>query len=161
MSTDGSTNWDGAKWIGSSEYVLDAKSKPVFNITYDLQIPDGSSKAGFIFGANDPRLLDVNKNNYSIAGENYIEYKIALTTDSAYTLGSGTTTSSVLNIYRKGYGPDKAKGQLDESLPLQTFDISQIINDTNAHNKHTVKITVSGNQASATLLFLSTKRLIQ
>lgn len=63
------TGWDNAKWIGAPEYELDAKSKPVFNINYDVVIPEGSSKGSFIFGANDPRLLDKNKNNYSISGD--------------------------------------------------------------------------------------------
>ncbi len=138
------TGWDNAKWIGAPEYELDAKSKPVFNISYDVVIPEGSSKGSFIFGANDPRLLNKNKNNYSISGENYIKYEVDLT-----ELESGTGTA-MLNVYRKGYGPEKGMGQLDESKPIATGVISTITT-ANKNNKHSIKISVSGNAATTTV----------
>lgn len=138
------TGWDQAKWIGAPEYELDAKSKPVFNIGYDLVIPEGSNKASFVFGANDPRLLDKNKNNYSIAGENYIKYEIDFT-----ELDAGTG-SAKLNVYRKGYGPEKGIGQLDEKKPIATGEISTITS-SNRNNKHSVKISVTGNAATVTV----------
>lgn len=138
------TGWDNAKWIGAPEYELDAKSKPVFNINYDVVIPEGSSKGSFIYGANDPRLLDKNKNNYSISGENFIKYEIDLTELE------GGTGSAKLNVYRKGYGPEKGIGQLDESNPIATGVISSITSD-NKNNKHSIKISVSGNAATTTV----------
>ncbi|WP_144549232.1 glycoside hydrolase family 78 protein [Bacillus sp. X1(2014)] len=138
------TGWDNAKWIGAPEYELDAKSKPVFNIDYEVMIPEGSSKGSFIFGANDPRLMDKNKNNYSIAGENFIKYEIDL---SKLVAGTG---SAKLNVYRKGYGPEKGIGQLDETKPIALGDISTITSE-NKYNKHSIKISVSGNAATATV----------
>lgn len=136
--------WNNAKWIGAPEYELDAKSKPVFNIGYDLSIPEGSTKGSFIFGASDPRLLDKNKNNYSISGENYIKYEIDLT-----ALEAGTGPAK-LNVYRKGYGPEKGIGQLDESKPIATGAIDSITT-ANKNEKHSIKISVSGNAATATV----------
>lgn len=133
--------WDDAEWIGGSDYVLDAKSKPVFNLEYEVTIPEGSTKGSFIFGANDPRLLDRNKNNYSIEGENYIKYEIDL---SELEEGTGP---ALLHVYRKGYGPEVEIGQLDETLPFATGTITSI-DEANKHEKHSVKITVSSNAAT-------------
>lgn len=138
------SGWDDAKWIGAPQNELDAKSKPVFNIGYDLSIPEGSTKGSFIFGANDPRLSDKNKNNYSISGKNYIKYEIDLT---ALEAGNGPAK---LNVYRKGYGPEKGIGQLDESKPIATGTIDSITK-ANKNEKHSVKISVSGNAATATV----------
>jgi alpha-L-rhamnosidase len=138
------TGWDNAKWIGAPEYELDAKSKPVFNISYDIVIPEESSKGSFIFGANDPRLLDKNKNNYSISGENYIKYEVDLT-----ELESGTGPAK-LNVYRKGYGPEKGIGQLDETKPIASGIISTITAD-NKNHEHSIKISISGNAATTTV----------
>lgn len=131
MSTDGVTNWDGAQWIGGDDYALDAKSKPIFIIEFDITIPEGSTKGSFIFGANDPRLLDANKNNYGIAGENYIKYELDV-------------FNAVMNIYRVGYGPQTVDGQkimLNEDVPFATVDIdSALLNEENAHATHTIRL---------------------
>ncbi|MCA0757848.1 family 78 glycoside hydrolase catalytic domain [Paenibacillus sp. N4] len=138
------TGWSGAEWIGAPELQLDAESMPVFNIEYDIQIPDGSTKASFIFGANDPRLGNANKNNYSIAGENYIKYELDLS-----ELAAGTGAAK-LNVYRKGYGPEKGIGNLDESAPIASGTIGSIT-EANLRNKHHVLISVSGNAAATTV----------
>jgi alpha-L-rhamnosidase len=138
------SGWSNAKWIGAPEYQLDAESMPIYNLEYDLQIPKGNTKASFIFGANDPRLVNANKNNYSIEGENYIKYEIDLT-----ELIAGTGTAK-LNVYRKGYGPEANIGTLDESKPIATGSISSIT-DANLNNKHSIKISVTGNAATTTI----------
>ncbi|QGH33563.1 Bacterial alpha-L-rhamnosidase [Gracilibacillus salitolerans] len=138
------TGWDNAEWIGGTEYVLNASTKPVFNLEYEITIPEGSTKGSFIFGANDPRLLDRNKNNYSIEGENYIKYEIDLA-----ELEEGTGPAK-LDVYRKGYGPEKDIGQLDETQPIATGTIDSI-NDSNKNEPHAVKISVSSNAATASI----------
>ena len=58
--------WNGAKWIGGSDddLVLYSHYLPVFKINVSLQLDkqSGSTKAGFIYGANDARFMDKNKN---------------------------------------------------------------------------------------------------
>ncbi|MFC4321439.1 glycoside hydrolase family 78 protein [Litchfieldia salsa] len=138
------TGWDNAEWIGAPDYVLDAKSKLVFNLEYNMTISEGSSKGSLIFGANDPRLSDRNKNNYSIEGENFIKYEVDLS-----ELNEGTGPAK-LHVYRIGYGPEKDIGQLDETKPIATGIITSI-DDSNKHNNHSIKINVSGNEATTTI----------
>ncbi|MGM0903514.1 MAG: glycoside hydrolase family 78 protein [Bacillota bacterium] len=138
------TGWNNAKWIGAPDYVLDAKSKLVFNLEYDITIPEGSTKGSFIFGANDPRLTDRNKNNYSIEGENYIKYEVDLS-----ELVDGTGPAK-LHVYRKGYGPEKDIGPLDETKPIATGTITSI-DESNINDLHSIKINVSGNEATTTV----------
>ena len=52
------TSWDGAEWIGADELTLDATSAALFDLRTDLTIPEGSTKASVIFGADDFRLND-------------------------------------------------------------------------------------------------------
>ncbi len=140
MSTDGVENWSDAEWIGGDEYVFNAASKPVFTIQYSMVINAGSTRAGFVFGAADPRLLDRNKNNYSIEGENYIKYELDITDPDA----------AKLNIYRVGYGPDSLLGAVNESLPIGSVDIpSSVINSTNANQSHTFRLVCPGNSVIA------------
>ncbi len=58
--------WNGAKWIGRSnkDLVLYSQYLPVFKIDFTVQLDkrSNSTKAGFIYGANDERLMDKNKN---------------------------------------------------------------------------------------------------
>ena len=51
-----------AQWIGSKDRMLHAHTMSVFKFSYTVQILPGSSKAGFLFGGNDSRLMDRNKN---------------------------------------------------------------------------------------------------
>ena len=87
--------WEGACWIGAPEKYVRAETIGVFTLKTRFRIAEGSRKAGIVFGANDARLLDPRKNQYQIAGENYIRYEI----DAA-------ELPAVLSIYRVGYHPD-------------------------------------------------------
>ena len=64
MNTDISA-WDGAKWIGTEteDLVLQSHYLSVYKVHYKLQLEKKTktSKASFILGANDPRLMDKNK----------------------------------------------------------------------------------------------------
>lgn len=65
--------WNGAKWIGGTndDMVLYSDYLPVFKINFTLQLDklSNSTKAGFIYGANDNRLMDRNKNIYKLENQ--------------------------------------------------------------------------------------------
>jgi len=82
MNTDLSA-WDGAQWIGghAEDIVLYSHYLSVFKIEYTIQLDksSGSTRAGFVLGANDDRLLDKNMNIYGIESErngHYVQFEI-------------------------------------------------------------------------------------
>lgn len=87
--------WEGANWIGAPEKYIRAQTLGVFELKSRFRISEGSKKAGIVFGAGDPRLLDARRNQYQIAGENYIRYEIDV-----------SEIPAKLRIYRVGYHPD-------------------------------------------------------
>jgi alpha-L-rhamnosidase len=126
--------WDGAKWIGGSDddLVLFSQYLPVFKINFTVQLDkkSKSTKAGFIYGANDERLMDKNKNIYKLENRK----------DSSYVLVELDVTAinsngkARLNIYRAGYIP---KDKTDR--PVRSFEISpNLINNQNRYERHTV-----------------------
>ncbi len=60
--------WEGATWIGggNEDLVLYSPYLPLFNLKYTLAIAPGSTKASIVLGANDPRLMDKNKNIFQL-----------------------------------------------------------------------------------------------
>jgi alpha-L-rhamnosidase len=63
-----SAAWSGAQWIGGGdeELVLYSPYLAIFNVRYAQTIAPGSSRASFVYGANDSRLMDKNKNLYQV-----------------------------------------------------------------------------------------------
>ena len=59
--------WGGATWIGGSDQdlVLYSHYLSVFKVNYTIELKNKSTKAGFILGANDSRLMDKNKTLFS------------------------------------------------------------------------------------------------
>jgi alpha-L-rhamnosidase len=47
-------DWKGARWIGSSKPPL-SKYRSHYVIDFDVQIPEGNNRAGFVFGARDEK----------------------------------------------------------------------------------------------------------
>lgn len=125
--------WDGAKWIGGADedLVLYPDYLPTYTINYTLQLDrnSGSTKAGFIYGANDPRLMDKNRNIYNLQNgidESYVQVELDI---SPLLLGK----NALLHIYRVGYAPTDSKEK-----PLTTIEIPQsIIHTRNMYEKHT------------------------
>ncbi|MEO7488461.1 MAG: hypothetical protein ABIU77_15225, partial [Ferruginibacter sp.] len=128
--------WDGAAWIGGSneDLVLYSKYLPLFNLKYVLAIAAGSSKASIILGANDPRLMDKNKNIFQVQnGRNQSCLKVEL--DIAGVDGTATGRAK-LHFYRAGYTQHDTA-----SRPLKTFDIkTEFINSSNKNNNHRIAI---------------------
>ena len=132
-----SSAWNGAKWIGgkSDNMVLYSPYLPVFKVNYSIRLDkkNNSVKAGFIYGANDRRLMSKNENLYQIENK----------PDSSYLLVEldisplETRNSAILNIFRVGYHPKDKK-----DFPLKSFYISKgIINNENKYDSHTVYIS--------------------
>ncbi len=126
--------WDGAKWIGGSDehLVLYSQYLPVFKINFTIQLDEKSksTRAGFIYGANDARLMDKNKNIYKLANSKDSSYVLVELNISALD----SNGKARLNIYRAGYVPnDKTE------TPIISFEISPtLISKQNRYERHTV-----------------------
>ena len=126
--------WDGAKWIGGADddLVLNSQYLPVFKINFTVQLDEKSqsSKAGFIYGANDERLIDKNKNIYKLENpkdSSYIMVELDITS-------LNSNGKARLNIYRAGYIPNDKKDR-----PVRSFEISpELINNQNRFEPHIV-----------------------
>ena len=128
--------WDGAQWIGGGDedMVLYSQYLPVFKINYSVRLCEQtkSTKAGFVYGADDIRLLDRNKNLYQL--DNELNASYIMTELDVSPLSSGGNAR--LNIYRAGYAP-----QDKPDIPLRSFDIPlHIINDDNKYETHRIYI---------------------
>jgi alpha-L-rhamnosidase len=130
----GAGAWNGAQWIGGGDkdLVLYASYLPVFKLDFTLQLhePAKTTKAGFIYGANDSRLMDKNKNLYKLQNKKDSSY-VLVELDIAPLQSQGTAQ---LHIYRVGYHPQDKK-----DTPLKSFSVpASIINDKNKYAKHAV-----------------------
>ena len=129
--------WNNAKWIGGGEEdrILYSHYLPVFRLSFSLQFDckSKSARAGFIYGANDARLLDRNKNIYHLENginESYIKVELDFT---PLELGQ----EAVMNIYRSGFHPEDK-----EDIPFhQIFLSGELINKDNRYEKHTVYLS--------------------
>ena len=95
--------WGGAKWIGGGDddLVLYAPYLAIFDVKYALTIAPGSTRASFVYGANDSRLMDTNKNIYQLAGRRDQSY-IKLELDISAVDGTPDGKAK-LHVYRAGY----------------------------------------------------------
>lgn len=118
--------WKGAKWIGAAETGLAAQAKSIFSVQLDFFLRGAAT--GVIFGKNDPRLLDRNKNDYGLAGENYIKYRL--------------TREGALEIYRVGYHPADRADVPFAAVEIPGFDPAM---------PHALRVDVTGNNAYAYL----------
>lgn len=89
------TGWCGAAFIGVDEISFSAEKLPVFKVRYKIKLQCGTDKAAVLLCGNDPRLLDITKNNYRVAGENYYVVELDVS-----PIQKGFPAS--LNILRKG-----------------------------------------------------------
>lgn len=130
--------WDGATWIGGGDddLVLEADYFNTFRINYSLQLDENSesTEAGFVLGANDPRLMDADKNIRGVENgedESYVEFEL----DISEVDGSDTGLAK-LNIYRVGYTAEDSA-----ETPLLSSDIPlSLINNENKYETHDFQI---------------------
>lgn len=128
--------WNGAKWIGAGDKDRTFYSHylPVFKLNFSLQLDEASktTRSGFIYGANDERLMARYKNLYQLENkkdESYIKVELDIA-----PLLSGK--EAALNIYRAGYHPNDKR-----DTPYKRFTIPQeIINEHNKYDWHTISL---------------------
>lgn len=126
--------WAGARWIGgtNADLVLYAPYLAIFDASYAVTIPPGSTRAAFIYGANDSRLMDRHKNIYQVQNAKDRSY-IKLELDVSGVDGSPGGKAK-LHLYRAGYTDSDAAVN-----PLRTFEIAgDIIHSANRNAEHTV-----------------------
>ncbi len=130
-----SSAWGGAQWIGggSEDLVLYSPYLAIFDVRYAVTIAPGSSRASFVYGANDSRLMDKYKNIYQVENakdQSYIKLELDISGVNGTPDGK-----ALLHVYRAGY-----KDTDDPSRPLRTFDISTgVINSANKNAEHAVE----------------------
>ncbi|MDH6357311.1 family 78 glycoside hydrolase catalytic domain [Parabacteroides sp. PF5-9] len=135
--------WNGAEWIGNTQWSLDAPSAQLFHINTKFRILEGN-KISLIFGANDFRLNDKFQNVGNVEGENYIRWELDIT-------NVGKREGAVINLYRVGY----AQGD-DPNVPYKTIslatnpetNINKLITAVNARQENTLDIIVQSSEIS-------------
>jgi len=135
MRTDLSA-WSGAKWIGGgdSDLVFYAHYLSVFKVQFGVQLDQAtrSTKAAFVFGANDRRLLNKDLNIMGVQNglnQSYIAFELDISsvTDAPEGLAK-------LNMYRVGYSKDDKA-----DVPFKILQIPQnLINSANKYEKHMI-----------------------
>ena len=147
--------WHGAEWIGTNEFFLDAESLKNFEISYDMQLEEGSTKAGIIYGADDPRMQNYTKNKWLLEGETYIYVEL----DVSGVLDDNPDTAATLNVYRKGFSPDDYEkqnnttiftAQLKDGVVQSTEDGDYVLDNEsgitkeNAYEPHHISLKTQG-----------------
>lgn len=126
------TGWNGAIWIGGGDedMVLYSHYLPVFKLSYVVHLDESSktTRAAFLYGADDERLMDKNKNLFNLEnkpGSSYLAVELDI-----LPLDSGNL--SLLHVYRVGYHPQDQK-----DVPLASFTIpEEYINRANKYAPH-------------------------
>lgn len=123
--------WQRAQWIGGSEedMVLYSHYLSVFKVEYSLQLDkaSGSTRASFVLGANDLRLMDKDLNIQGVHSErdqNYIRFELDIS-----GLSAGPKGQAQLNVYRVGYALADS-----EDAPFRSFGIPRAL--INPDNKY-------------------------
>ncbi|MCP9757166.1 alpha-L-rhamnosidase [Lacihabitans sp. CCS-44] len=131
--------WSGAKWIGGDDedLVFYSHYLSVYKFQYAIQLDkaSNSTKAAFVFGGNDARLMDKDLNMQGVENkkdESYIALELDITNVSEATDGLAK-----LNIYRAGY----TKNDNNET-PFKSLSIPKnLINEANKYDKHKIFVT--------------------
>lgn len=132
FTSDDKKGWNGAQWIGGGDddLVLYAHYLPVFkmNLSFRMAEDAAQKKIGFVYGANDGRLMDRNKNLFHLENgrnESYIKVEFDLS-----PVMSGR--EAALHVFRVGFHPDDR-----EEEPFASFRIPEkMIHRNNVTGKH-------------------------
>jgi alpha-L-rhamnosidase len=142
-----SSAWSGAQWIGGGDddLVLYSPYLSIFDVKYALTIAPGSARASFVYGANDPRLMDRNKNIYQIeSGKDQSYIKLELDISSVDGTADG---KAKLNVYRAGY-----QAADTPTKPLRTFEIpTDVISAANKNAEHAIAFSSVFGQISVSI----------
>lgn len=128
--------WEGAQWIGAPEYAIAADTIGAFVLETTIRM-EREGRAGIVFGANDPRLLDKSKNESFLEGENYIQF--VLNTE---------LSPAVVEIYRVGYAAEDTSDHPLYRLPAISLASGEsLVTEKNKDQPHKLTIEVTGNGA--------------
>lgn len=113
--------WNGAKWIGArdEDRVFYPYYLPVFKLSITLQLDSlsESTRAGFIYGANDPRLMDQNMNIYGLENSRDSSYiRIELNTGALEANQKAT-----IDLYRSEVPESQYPGKVISSTTTRHF----------------------------------------
>lgn len=124
--------WDGASWIGGSDddWVDYSHYLSVFKVQYGIQLDKASqsTKAAFVFGANDHRLMNKDLNLLGMENQkdqSYIAFELDIS-------GLEEEEQAKLNVYRVGYTPDDQPDQPFKQYPIP----ASLINEQNKYQRH-------------------------
>ena len=123
--------FSNAQWIGAGNRVLNAHTMSVFQFSYSVQILPGSTKAGFLFGGNDARLMDRNKNIQDAESGpdgNYVELRLDI---------SGLPSGKPARILalRTGYTKDEADHE------IQCVEVpEELLSEANMNAPHRILV---------------------
>ncbi|WP_128543225.1 family 78 glycoside hydrolase catalytic domain [Larkinella soli] len=131
------SGWSGARWIGGSgdDLVLYSHYLSVYKFQFGVRLDKAgnSTRAAFVFGANDRRLMNRNLNlmgQENKPGEGYIAVELDISGVSDAPDGLAR-----LNIYRVGYAKDDRADK-----PFRSLDIPQkLISNANKYEQHIVR----------------------
>lgn len=132
FSSDDKEGWNGAEWIGGSDddMVLYSHYLPVFklNLSFCMSQEAKQGKIGFVYGGNDERLMDRNKNIFhleNVQDESYVKVEFDLS-----PVKSGG--EALLLVFRVGYDPADRADQ-----PISSFKIPKtIVHQGNVCDRH-------------------------
>ena len=132
LSKDDIVGWNGAQWIGGGDedMVLYSHYLPVFklNLSFTLNQNAPSKKIGFIYGANDERLMNEHKNLNHLSNDkdqSYIKVEFDLSP-------LDRDKAALVKIYRVGYHINDC-----DTLPYKEFSVSKkLINRDNLYAEH-------------------------
>ena len=120
-----------AKWIGALMRNLHAHTMSAFQLSCTIRIAPGSTCAGLLFGGNDSRLMDKNKNLQGVEAEQN-ESCVNLCLDIAPLL---IGKPAIFSACRFGYAPG------DDRQPLHTAEIPQdVLHTGNCHEPLTIRV---------------------
>ncbi|MGB5667007.1 MAG: family 78 glycoside hydrolase catalytic domain [Maribacter sp.] len=130
--------WNGAQWIGGSDddLVLYSHYLSVFRMEYGLQLDQKSksTKAAFLLGGNDRRLMEKDLNIQGVENKKNQSY-IAFELDISAVDGSENGRAK-LNVYRMGYAPND-----NAEKTFKSFEIpSALLNESNKYHPHTFNV---------------------
>ncbi len=138
MASDAAlAGWSGAKWIGGGDQdmPLYAPYLSVFKLNYTLRLDQasGSTRAGFVYGANDPRLMAKASNVHNLASPKGASW-LMLEIDIGPLLAK---SNAMLHIYRVGYHPNDRK-----DVPFKSLAIPySVISEKNRYEAHRVSLS--------------------
>ena len=134
--------WAGARWIGTGTRDLRADALFVYDLSCALTLTEADA-AGILFGADDPRLMDGNKNilgTQAAPGESYFYLRL-----DASPIAKGEAARA--EIYRVGYTSADSTERPLHALPVP----AEILNADNRRAEHRLQIRCINSMADVYL----------